>query len=97
MARKKAKTRADYDISPELIVEVTRTYAVLITALKELKEIKGDKNEAVSGYVADRYGEASRACAFLTSKTVPSDLQEKLNIGELEKELSDYANTHIRL
>ena len=77
------------------VYEIVINYALLKESLKELEDIKKEKNGVVFAYATQYYNSAEKAIEFLQS--IPDSLQERLRLGDLEKELHNFANTHIKL
>jgi hypothetical protein len=79
----------------DTVSEIVKKYLLLRGCLEILRDVKKDQGGAVLGWVAEHYEKAREADEFL--KKIPSELQERLEIGKLEKELGEFANTHIHL
>lgn len=79
----------------KVVSEIAIQYSILKMSLQELKNIKDDKNGAVLHRVSNHYVDASEAIKFF--EAIPNILKEELKISELEEELNNFGNTHIKL
>lgn len=77
------------------VAKIIENYFLLKNSLKELEDIDKEKIGVVFGYAAEHYTIARKAIEFLES--IPESLKEKLKISDLEKELHDFTNVHIKL
>ena len=80
-----------------LVSLIAKEYAMLTLSLKDLRELRADKDGACLNYVTEIYATAKRAYDFLTSEQVPSTFRDIVNLGELEQELLSFGNTPVRL
>jgi len=79
----------------ERVAEIATKYAQFNAYLKELKDIREDHEGVILSYVSDIYVKAEESLKFL--QEIPTDLQKRLRIGKLEKELMDFSYIHINL
>ena len=75
------------------VCKIVENYTLLRDSIKELGSIK--KEGAVLGWASGHYEKGKTAVEFLN--TIPSELQERLNLRKLEAEFSNLGNTHIKL
>ena len=73
--------------------EIVENYIILKESVKELGSVK--KEGAVLAWASGHYERGKIAVEFLN--TIPSELQERLNLRKLEAEFSNLGNTHIKL
>ena len=77
------------------VSEIAVQYALLKESLEILRDVRKDKNGAILSYVSGHYINAEKAIDFLQS--IPTTLQERLELGKLESELLEFANIPLKL
>jgi len=79
----------------QTINEIVIKYSQLKSYLQQLKDVKEDQDGAILGYIASIYASANDCMEYL--RDAPKEMRKELRFNELEKELLEFANTHINL
>ncbi|MGV8142819.1 MAG: hypothetical protein ACP5NS_04270 [Candidatus Pacearchaeota archaeon] len=81
--------------SDESVSLIALNYGALMQSLTALKEAREGRDGAiVFGHVAEHYIIAEKAKKELTA--IPRELREKLKLGDLERQLSEFGNLPIQ-